>query len=226
MKCKYEFCCMHILLVSATRFEIAPTLLLLEKEQYKLNGHTVEVLITGVGVVNTTYFLTVNLYNKKAGLAIQAGIAGTFIHALSLGQTVLIKQDTFGDVGMEEKQKFTTIFDAGFAGKDDFPFTNGWLMNTNELLHQSLLQSVNAVTVNKVSDSLLQRQQLKDLFTPEIESMEGAAFHYVCLQQKISFIQIRSISNAVGERDKSKWAVKDAIVNLNVELQKLINSLP
>lgn len=217
---------MHILLVSATRFEIAPTLLLLEKEQYKLNGHTVEVLITGVGVVNTTYFLTVNLYNKKAGLAIQAGIAGTFIHALSLGQTVLIKQDTFGDVGMEEKQKFTTIFDAGFAGKDDFPFTNGWLMNTNELLHQSLLQSVNAVTVNKVSDSLLQRQQLKDLFTPEIESMEGAAFHYVCLQQKISFIQIRSISNAVGERDKSKWAVKDAIVNLNVELQKLINSLP
>ena len=142
MKCKYEFCCMHILLVSATRFEIAPTLLLLEKEQYKLNGHTVEVLITGVGVVNTTYFLTVNLHNKKAGIAIQAGIAGTFIHALSLGQTVLIKQDTFGDVGMEEKQKFTTIFDAGFAGKDDFPFTNGWLRNTNELLHHKQLQQL------------------------------------------------------------------------------------
>ena len=226
MKCNYEFCSMHILLVSATTFEIAPTLLLLEKEQYKLNGHTVEVLITGVGQVNTTYFLTVNLHNKKADLVIQAGIAGTFVHRLNLSQTVLIKQDTFGDVGMEEKQKFTTIFDAGLAGKDDFPFNSGWLVNTNELLNQSLLLSVNAITVNKVSDSLLQRQQLKDHFTPEIESMEGAAFHYVCLQQKISFIQIRSISNAVGERDKSKWAIKDATVNLNIELQKLINSLP
>ncbi|MBC7511066.1 MAG: futalosine hydrolase [Ferruginibacter sp.] len=226
MKCNYEFCSMHILLVSATTFEIAPTFLLLEKEQYKLNGHTVEVLITGVGQVNTTYFLTVNLHNKKADLVIQAGIAGTFVHRLNLSQTVLIKKDTFGDVGMEEKQKFTTIFDAGFADKDDFPFNNGWLVNTNELLNQLLLPSVNAITVNKVSDSLLQRQQLKDHFTPEIESMEGAAFHYVCLQQKISFIQIRSISNAVGERDKSKWAIKDATVNLNIELQKLINSLP
>ena len=226
MKCKYEFCRMHILIVSATRFEIASTLLLLEKEQYKLNGHTVEILITGVGQVNTTYFLTVNLYNKKTDLVIQAGIAGTFIHALSLGQTVLIKQDTFGDVGMEEKQKFNTVFDAGFAGKDDFPFNNGWLMNTNKLLNQSLLQSVNAITVNKVSDSLLQRQQLMNYFSPAIESMEGAAFHYVCLQQKVPFIQIRSISNTVGERNKSKWVIKDAAVNLNVELQKLINSLP
>ena len=225
MKCKYEFCQMHILLVAATKFEIEPILLLLEKEQYKLNDHSFEVLITGVGQVSTTYFLTEKLHNKKVDLVIQAGIAGTFTDALLLGETVLIKQDTFGDIGMEEKQKFTTIFDAGFADKNYFPFTNGWLINTNELFNKSLLQPVTAVTVNKVSDSLFQRQQLVNYFLPEIESMEGAAFHYVCLQQKIPFMQIRSISNAVGERDKSKWAIKDALLNLNVELQQLINNL-
>ena len=224
MKRKYEFCKMYILLVSATRFEIEPALLLLEKEQYQLKGHTIGVLITGVGQVNTTYFLTVNLNSKKPDLVIQAGIAGTFSNDLSLGQTILIKQDTFGDVGMEEKQKFTTIFDAGFADKDDFPFTNGWLMNTNKLFDHSVLETVKAITVNKVSDSLFQRQQLMNHFAPEIESMEGAAFHYVCLQQKVPFIQIRSISNIVGERDKNKWQIKDAIINLNIELQKLINN--
>jgi futalosine hydrolase len=55
--------------------------------------------------------------------------------------------------------------------------------------------------------------------------MEGAAFHFVCLQQKIPFIQIRSISNSVGERDKTKWVIKDAVNNLNSELVKLINDL-
>jgi hypothetical protein len=30
----------------------------------------------------------------------------------------------------------------------------------------------------------------------------------------------------VGERDKTKWAMKDAIINLNIELEKILISLP
>lgn len=225
MKGIHEFCKMHILLISATKFEIEPFLLLLEREQYQLNEHSLHVLITGVGQINTTYMLTTNLQNKKADLVIQAGIAGSFNDRLILGETVLIKQDTFGDIGMEEKENFTTLFDAGFAARNDFPFNDGWLINTNKIFDQSLLPIVRAISVNKVSDSLLQRQQFKYHFNPDLESMEGAAFHYVCLQQKTPFIQIRSISNEVGERDKNKWKIKDAIVNLNIELEKLIKQL-
>jgi futalosine hydrolase len=226
MKRKYEFCKMYILLIAATKFEIAPMIQVLEKEQCLLNGHEIGILITGVGQVNTTYHLTKKLYAKKADLVIQAGIAGMFDGGLSLGQPVLVRQDAFGDVGLEEKEHFTTVFDAGFAGKDDFPFTDGWLINTNKFMDHSLLNVVNAITVNKVSDSVVQRQQLIKHFSPETESMEGAALHYVCLQEKTPFIQIRSISNTVGERDKSKWATKDAVHNLNIELEKLINNLP
>jgi len=221
----YEFCQMHILLVSATKFEIQSFLSLLENEKHQLNGKTIDVLITGVGQIGTTYNLLTNLQNKKADVVIQAGVAGSFADQVTLGETVLIRQDAFGDVGMEEKENFTTLFDAGFAGKNDFPFIDGWLINNHEILGQSRLKKVKAITVNKVSDSLLQQQQLKNHFDPEIESMEGAAFHYVCLQQKIPFIQIRSVSNAVGERDKSKWQIKDAIINLNTELEKLIKQL-
>jgi futalosine hydrolase len=53
--------------------------------------------------------------------------------------------------------------------------------------------------------------------------MEGAAMHYVCIQEKIPFLQVRSISNEVGIRDKSKWAIREAIVNLNEEIKKIIN---
>ncbi|MBC7422852.1 MAG: futalosine hydrolase [Ferruginibacter sp.] len=216
---------MDILLAAATKFEIQPTLQLLEKEGFIINGHNIDILITGVGMVSTTYNLTTKLIGKKYGFIIQAGIAGTFSNDLLLCETVLVKQDAFGDIGMEEKGNFTTVFDAGFAGKNDFPFTDGWLVNNNTILTTSLLKKVSAITVNKVSDSLLQRQQATQYFGPQVESMEGAAFHYVCLQQKLNFIQLRSISNAVGDRDKSKWRIKDAIVNLNTELEKLLLQL-
>ena len=122
--------------------------------------------------------------------------------------------DSFGDLGMEEKEKFTSIFESGFADKNEFPYDDGWLVNTNEMLKTSALLKVKAVTVNKVSDSILQKQQLINQFHADIESMEGAAMHYVCLQENIPFLQIRSISNHVGERDRSKWKMKEAIENL------------
>ena len=48
--------------------------------------------------------------------------------------------------------------------------------------------------------------------------MEGAAFFYVCLNENVKFMEIRSVSNRVGEEDTSKWestkaleALKDAL---------------
>ena len=58
-----------------------------------------------------------------------------------------------------------------------------------------------------------------------VESMEGAAFHYVCLQEYIPFVQLRAVSNFVGERDKTKWQMREAIENLNRELIALLRPL-
>jgi len=216
MERNYEICGMRILLTAATRFEIEPFL---------AKNNEVEVLITGVGVPATLYHLQKKLQQTAYDLVIQAGIAGTFEHDIELGEVVLVKQDTFADIGMEEQQYFKTIFDAGFADKDAFPFSNGWLINSNNHFHLSSLRQTTAITVNKVSDSMQQKQQAILHFSPAIESMEGAALHYVCLQENILFLQIRSISNAVGERDKSNWKVKEAIEHLSKELAGLVNTL-
>ena len=133
-----------------------------------------------------------------------------------------MKQDAFADIGSVEKKKFKTIFELGFGNENEFPFTNGYLINTSEILHLSNLKKVNAVTINKINDRKKQSKMLKKMFDAEIESMEGAAFHFVCLQQNVQFLQIRSISNKVGERDKRKWNIKGAVENLNIELLKLI----
>ena len=55
--------------------------------------------------------------------------------------------------------------------------------------------------------------------------MEGAALHYVSLMEKIPFIQIRSISNYIAERNKRNWNMKEAVENLNKELISILLQL-
>ena len=216
MKGKYEICTMQILLIAATEKEIEP---------FTATNPKTDVLITGVGVPNTIYHLQKRLHQIDYDLIIQAGIAGTFNRNILLGQTVFVKQDCFADLGTEEKEMYTPIFETGLVDKNEFPFSNGWLVNTSAYLQTTGLSLAKAITVNKISDSALQNQQFIKQFNPEIETMEGAALHYVCLQENIPFIQLRTVSNFVGDRDKTKWKMKEAIENLNSELTTLINRL-
>lgn len=212
---KYEFYKMNVLLVAATEFEIKPFL--------KQNDKA-DLLITGVGIPNTIYHLTKKLEIKNYDLVVQAGIAGTFDEQILKGNVVMVRQDTFADVGIEEKENFKTLFETGFAGPNDFPFYDGWLLNENKYVSNQKLRVVNAITVNKITDDAKLIQRMKEKFKPEIESMEGAAFHFVCLQQKVTFLQVRSISNIVGDRNKANWQMKDAIENLSLELKRIFKN--
>jgi futalosine hydrolase len=213
MKSIAEICTMRILLTAATKQEVEP---------YTIKNKTIDLLITGVGVPSTLFQLQKAIFSLQPDIIIQAGVAGSFSNSLSLGQVVLVKQDAFGDIGMEENKEFTPIFKSNFADANEFPFSDGWLINPSKLFSVSKLKNVKAITVNKVSDSEVQKNQSIIHFSPEIETMEGAAFHFIGLHQKIPFIQLRSISNTVGERDKSKWEIKESIGNLNKELEILI----
>ena len=207
---------MQILLIAATATEIEP---------FTIVNNRVDTLITGVGVPAAVYHLQKRIHQIDYDFIIQAGIAGSFSNEMELGKVVLVKQDCFADVGIEEKGNYTPIFNTDFTDKDEFPLADGWLMNTDDNLKYSNLPKAKAITVNKVSDSALQKQQFVQTFNADIETMEGAALHYVCLQEHIPFLQIRSISNQVGERDKTKWKIQEAIENLNKELSILINRL-
>ncbi|MGN6342380.1 MAG: futalosine hydrolase [Ginsengibacter sp.] len=207
---------MKVLIVAATEFEIKP---LIEAQK------TVEILKTGIGSSATIYHLTKKLLTSHYDLVIQAGIAGMFAGKFTLGAVVAVKEDAFADVGIEEKDELRTLFEYGFLDKNEFPFSDGKLVNPSVILEKIPLPAATAITVNMVSDNFVHNENFRQKYHADIESMEGAAFHYVCLQQKIRFLQVRSISNVVGERDKSRWAVDSAIRNLNNELIKIIDNL-
>ncbi len=212
----YEICAMQILLVAATIQEIEP--FLNKRPEF-------DHLITGVGCPETIYLLTKRLSQIDYDLVIQAGVAGSFNQSILLGEVVLVELDNFADIGVFEKNHFNTIFEAGFSNEDQFPFNKGWLKGDKTYLDQFDFPKVKAVTVNTITDNELAIKQLISTFDPQIETMEGAALHYVCLQEKVSFMQLRSISNFVGERNKEKWKLKEAIQNLNEELIRIVEKL-
>ena len=207
---------MDLLVVAATNFEIAPF----------LATHTnADVLITGVGIPATIFALQNRLSNKKYDLVIQAGIAGTFNHSFENNDVFFVEEDTFADIGIEENGNFQTLFDMGFANENEFPYTSGWLKNDHPFIKQSYLATAKSITVNKITGDKKQVEKLREKFDASLESMEGAAFHYVCLLNRVNFLQLRSVSNVAGERDKSKWKLKESIEVLNNELQKLVQKL-
>ena len=218
-----ELCQMKLLLIAATEFEILP--IIKNEEAIAETNKKFDILITGVGLPATIYQLTKKLSEKKYDVVIQAGIAGSFSKKIKKGEVVFVKQDAFGDVGSNQKDTFKTLSEMGFEDANKFPFENGVLVNKSDITLITKLTSVKGVTVNKITDQKKNIKQLRKKFDAEVESMEGAALHYACLQQGVKFLQLRSISNYVGVRDKSKWKIKPAIENLNIELQRILNTI-
>lgn len=217
---------MICLLVAATVTEISPFLEYYRDTKNQLHDNLqVDVLITGVGLVASTYSITKQLQIRRPDIIIQAGIAGCFDKNIALGSVVVVKQEAIGDQGVIESGKMKTLFDLGLVEKDQLPFSNGWLINKSEYLKKVKLKKVKGITINEITTSKQKIGFYQDSFEPVIESMEGAALHYVCLLEKIPFLQIRSISNYIGERNKKKWNVKESINNLNKELIRLLESL-
>lgn len=218
---------MNCLLTAATTKEITPFIKhLRESEKLFHIDMNIDISITGIGLTATTYHLTKQFSIKRPDLVIQAGVAGSFDKKIPPGSVVVIKQDTIADESVVELKKLKTLFDLKLVPQNKPPYTSGWLLNPDKvLLKRSKLKSVKGISVNQITTNSKMIRFYKDHFNPAIESMEGAALHYTCLMEKIPFLQIRSVSNYIGERNKKNWKLKDSIANLNNELIRLLESL-
>ena len=209
---------MQLLLCASTEFEIKPTIDFIRQE----NIREIEILITGVGMMATTYSLTKSVLGKRPDFILQAGVAGCLDENLPLTKIVIVESENIGDLGAEENGIFKTLFDLNLLDNNFLPWKNGKLSNSIEMLKSTGLTIVDGVTVNEISTNKDRIAYYREHLNASVESMEGAALHYVALQEKIPFLQMRSLSNFVGERDKSKWVIDIAIANLNIELIRIL----
>lgn len=217
---------MNVLIVAATAAEIQGVEDLLEKQNFRIKQIGVSTLITGIGGIATAYNLTKSVIHKKPGFIIQAGIAGSFHTEFPIGSVVCVREELLGDMGAEENNEFKDLFDLELMKENDLPFDGKILKNPfaeGQTKHE--LPLVRSVGINEITTRKERIELLKRKFKPDIESMEGTAFHYVCLKEKIPFLQIRAVSNYVGERNKENWNISQAIENVNRATIKILHLL-
>ena len=224
---------MKILIVAATEKEISPLLSEL-KYQYELGKNlkrflhkstNVDVLITGVGMVPTAYWLGKTLAENQYNYAINLGIAGSFIPELPIGSLVDVREDILAELGAEDGSQFIP-FNSLDLEKDEF-LGDGFFTNLSPLDPPSVttLQKVRGITVNTVHGNEASIAKVYSRLKPMVETMEGAAFLYACSTADLQCLQIRAISNRVEKRNKASWNIPLALENLNSFALQLLNEL-
>ncbi len=194
---------------------------------YKYGTLSVDILITGIGSVFTTYNLTKAINANSYELLINVGIAGSFDYFLEQGFVVNVVQDQFADLGIEENNKFYTLSEKELMNENLHPFNKEILKykGNYEIDEVDALIPVKAITVNTMISDQESIDRLKTRFNPEIITTEGAAFFYVCLLEKIPFLQIRAISNYVEIRKVENWNIPLALKNLTLSIIEIFDEL-
>ena len=192
---------MNILIVTATNTEVLSS-----------NIKVDSILITGVGMVNAAVNLTKELMRRKYDLVINMGIAGSFTDDFKNGDVVEVVEDSFSEIGFEDGEYFCSFSDFNLKTK-------------YKVEGKTSLRKVRAITVNTVHGKEQSIFQIVERLHPDIESMEGASIFKVCEEFNVPCLQVRSISNKVERRNRKNWDLDLSIRNLNIEVEKIINSL-
>ena len=171
-------------------------------------------------MVPTAYNLAQILSRAKYDLAINCGVAGSFIRDIKIGEVVYVAQDIFAELGAEDDEKFLTLSQLGLIGSDTF---------TPDAIKQypvlNKLKKVKGITVNTVHGNENSIKKITDRLQPDIETMEGAAFYFVCESEKIPAIQLRGISNYVEKRNRENWNMPLAVKSVSEVVKQFVHEI-
>jgi len=220
------------LLLAATLNEVQT---LLQKYPYKhLRANLVQTPsfllgITGVGLVNTAISTTKLILECAPSVVIQAGIAGTFNESIQVGDTVRVIHDFMPELQAKIPGAYISMPELGLLENAGNAYTALGISNDSSLF--SHLPPVRAVSVQTISGDAPEIENLKQRYfsmfgcLPDIETMEGAAFFTACSECQVPCVQIRSISNPIENRDKSRWDISKAIASLCSTLSAYLDGI-
>ena len=185
---------------------------------------------SGVGKVNTAATLALAITTLKPKSVIQFGIGGAFIGAfLAIGHVVIATDEVHLDSGVRLKNGWQDMQALGFPLiRGETNFYNK--IPTDRKLTDEIQQLTGAIpcifgtseTITGDFEEAKILQERFDSFDVSIESMEGAAAAQICMALGIPFVELRGVSNIVGERNKAAWNIPVAITKVNEAIKKIL----
>lgn len=141
-----------------------------------------------------------------------AGIGGGFEGRACVGDTVIATRSVAADLGADSPDGFISIDELGF-GRSAYETDADLRTRIAERLgvaRTGAVLSVNTVTgLADAAAALVARYE-----DAAAESMEGYGVACAAAALGVPFAEVRTISNAVGPRDRSAWRIGDALTAL------------
>lgn len=181
-------------------------------------GRDVDLVESGLGAVNTAHALTRGLEAKHPEMVLQVGIAGAYAGSnLQVGDLAVAADEVYGDLGVVTPDGWRPADEIGIpvAQVGGMPLYNRFPADevlgrrALDILRKSKTVHVERgpfVTVQACSGtSAIGAERRRRVPGALCESMEGAAAAHVCALYGVRFVEVRGISNAVEDRDLSRW---------------------
>jgi futalosine hydrolase len=162
----------------------------------------------------TAQLVTIAMHDGLAfDVVISAGIAGGFAGRVEIGGLVVATESIAADLGAEGPDGFQSVDELGFGSSrcDADPA----LLRT---LRQALPEAVGGpvLTVSTVTGTAQAKELVQKRHPDAVaEAMEGFGVATAArLWPGTAFGEIRTVSNAVGPRDRAAWRIPQALETL------------
>ncbi|AZS76619.1 futalosine hydrolase [Streptomyces lydicus] len=190
-----------------------------------------DVLAAGVGPAaaaagTATALTAAALAGQPYGLVVSAGIGGGFSpgpgSGAPLGSVVVADAIVAADLGAESPDGFVPVTELGFGTVVHRP---------DPALVRAVAAAAGAVagtvvTVSTVTGSAARAAELAERHPGvRAEAMEGFGVAEAAAAHGVPVLEIRTISNAVGPRDRAAWRIGDALTALTGAFRTLPGAL-
>jgi futalosine hydrolase len=176
----------------------------------------VETLVAGIGPVEAAARVARAIAQRRYSFVVDAGIAGAFRGGFAVGDAVVVAEELI-EVDRENGEP---IVAAAGSRIEDRTHADAALVEAIEALG---FRRAHGITVPRVTSTEMTAHRLREKGV-QVESMEGFAVLRAAELAGVPAVELRGISNYVGDRASAEWDIAAGlgglrrIVNATLEL--------
>jgi futalosine hydrolase len=174
------------------------------------NARTV---VSGVGAVSAALATQAALLEQAADLVLSVGIAGAYPNSgLQIGDVLVSSSVVYAGLGVQNGFRVEPL---NFAGATQvLPVWE----KAQAFAQAAKLECGIIATLETVTTNVSKAEAIETQFDAKAEAMEGAGVAQAALRYGVPILELRAISNAVG--DRQNWHIKTALENLKTVLER------
>ncbi|MFJ8628266.1 futalosine hydrolase [Kitasatospora sp. NPDC093550] len=181
---------------------------------HRSGGAPVDVLAAGVGPAAAAAAASAALAARPYTLVVSAGIAGGFAPHAPVGATVVADAIVAADLGAETPEGFADVTELGFGTVRHTPPPALVGLVGRALADRGAVTGP-VLTVSTVTGSARRAAALAARHPgAAAEAMEGFGVAEAAARYGVPALELRTVSNPVGPRDRAAWRIGEALAAL------------